>query len=179
MSKIFLSYRRQDSAGVAGRISDRLRSHFGDDSVFMDVDSIPFGEDFRIHIDSAVGQCELVLAIIGTKWVGDADAHRRIDDPRDIVRIEIESALKRGIPVIPILIDRARMQGEAELPPCLTALAYRNAADVDQGRDFHPHVDRLRSESCLDPQRGLPEFQFPMSDVDFPVWPFARTATGK
>ena len=143
MSKIFLSYRRQDSAGVAGRIYDRLRAHFGSDAVFMDIDSIPFGEDFREHIDAAVGQCDVVLAVIGTKWAGETDAHRRLDDPRDFVRIELESALHRNLPVIPILIDHARMPGEADLPPSLARLAFRNAIDVDQGRDFHPHVDRL------------------------------------
>ena len=143
MPRIFLSYRRQDSAGVAGRIYDRLRAHFGEGALFMDIDSIPFGEDFRKHIDSAVGQCDLVLAVIGPKWAGESHAQRRIDDPKDFVRIEIESALKREIPVIPILIDRTRMPTEAELPSSLVALTYRNAIDVDQGRDFHPHVDRL------------------------------------
>jgi formylglycine-generating enzyme required for sulfatase activity len=143
MSKIFLSYRRQDSAGVAGRIYDRLRAHFGDDAIFMDIDAIPFGLDFREHIARAVGQCGVLLAVIGPQWAGQAGAPRRIDDPRDFVRIEIESALERNLPVIPILIDRARMPGEADLPPSLAPLAYRNAIEVDQGRDFHPHVDRL------------------------------------
>jgi ABC-type sugar transport system substrate-binding protein len=143
MAKIFLSYRRHDSAGVAGRIYDRLRAHFGDDAIFMDIDSIPFGEDFREHIDAAVGQCDVVLAVIGTKWAGEAGASRRLDDPRDFVRIELESALNRKLPVIPILIDHAGMPGEADLPSSLAQLAFRNAIEVDQGRDFHPHVDRL------------------------------------
>jgi len=143
MSKIFLSYRRQDSIGVAGRIHDRLRAHFGNDAVFMDIDSIPFGEDFRKHIDAAVGQCDVVLAVIGTKWAGETDAHRRLDDPKDFVRIELESALHRSLPVIPILIDHARMPGETDLPPSLAQLTFRNAIEVDQGRDFHHHVDQL------------------------------------
>jgi hypothetical protein len=143
MPKIFLSYRRQDSIGVSGRIGDRLRAHFGNDAVFMDIDSIPFGEDFREHIDAAVGQCDVVLAVIGTKWTGETSQERRIDDPRDFVRIELESALNRKIPLIPILIDHAIMPGEADLPPSLPKLAYRNAIEIDQGRDFHPHVDRL------------------------------------
>src|SRR5262245_32492556 len=109
MSKIFLSYRRQDSAGVAGRIYDRLRAHFGEDAVFIDLDSIPFGADFRQHISSAVDQCGILLALIGRNWAGEAGNPRRIDDPRDFVRIEIESALERNLPVIPILIDRAPM----------------------------------------------------------------------
>jgi formylglycine-generating enzyme required for sulfatase activity len=143
MSKIFLSYRRQDSAGIAGRIYDRLRAHFGDDAIFMDIDSIPLGVDFQEHIDAAVGQCDVFLAVIGTKWTGETDTHRRLEDPRDFVRIEIESALQRDIPVIPILIDHARMPTEADVPPSLARLTYRNAIDVDQGRDFHHHVDRL------------------------------------
>ncbi len=143
MPRIFLSYRRQDSIGVAGRIYDRLRAHFGNDAVFMDIDSIPFGEDFREHIDAAVSQCDVVLAVIGSKWAGEAGAHRRLDDPRDFVRIELESALNRNLPVIPILIDHATMPGEADLPPSLARLAFRNAIELDQGRDFHPHVDRL------------------------------------
>jgi formylglycine-generating enzyme required for sulfatase activity len=143
MPRIFLSYRRKDSAGVAGRIYDRLRAHFGNDAVFMDIDSIPFGEDFREHIDAAVGQCDVVLAVIGMKWAWKTKTQRRLDDPRDFVRIELESALNRNLPVIPILIDEARMPSEADLPPSLARLAFRNAIDVDQGRDFHPHIDRL------------------------------------
>src|SRR6516164_9574091 len=119
MSKIFLSYRRQDSAGVAGRIYDRLRSHFGHDAIFMDMDSIPFGVDFREHIRSAVDQCGVLLAVIGPHWAGEATAPRRIDDPRDFVRIEIESALEQNLPVVPILIDRTRIPGEPDLPPSL------------------------------------------------------------
>jgi hypothetical protein len=106
MSKIFLSYRRQDSAGITGRISDRLRVHFGNDAVFMDIDNIPFGVDFREHIAAEVGQCDVALAVIGPRWSGKTKASRRIDDPKDFVRIEIESALQRGIPVIPVLIDQ-------------------------------------------------------------------------
>jgi formylglycine-generating enzyme required for sulfatase activity len=143
MAKIFLSYRRQDSAGVAGRIYDRLCDRFGDDAVFFDMDSIPFGVDFREHIASAVDQCAVLLAVIGPHWAGEAGVPRRIDDPRDFVRIEIESALERDLPVIPILIDRTRMPGEADLPPSLARLAYRNGIEVDQGRDFRHHVDRL------------------------------------
>ncbi len=127
MSKIFLSYRRQDSAGVAGRIEDRLRAHFGDDAIFMDIASIPFGLDFREHISSAVDPCGVLLAVIGPKGAGEAGAPRRIEDPGDFVRIEIESALERKLPVLPILIERARRSGEANRPPSLARLAYRNA----------------------------------------------------
>jgi hypothetical protein len=143
MAKIFISYRRQDSAAMAGRIYDRLQAHFGNDAVFMDIDNIPFGVNFRKHIAAAVSQCDVVLAVIGTKWAGETAANRRLDEPRDFVRIELESALYRNLPVIPILIDHARMPGEAELPASLATLADYNAIDVDQGRDFHHHVDLL------------------------------------
>jgi formylglycine-generating enzyme required for sulfatase activity len=143
MPRIFLSYRRQDSQAATGRICDRLLAHFGAGSVFMDIDSIPFGADFREHIDKAVGQADLVLAVIGPRWSGKTETSRRIDDPRDFVRIELESALKRQIPIIPVLLDHTRMPTEAEVPPSLGQLTFRNAIEVDQGRDFHPHVDRL------------------------------------
>jgi anti-anti-sigma regulatory factor len=143
MATIFLSYRRQDTAGIAGRIYDRLRDHFGRDSIFMDVDAIPFGVDFREHINAEVGRCDLVLALIGPKWIGKTGRRRRIDEPRDLVRIELEAALARNLPVIPVLVDRADMPDESDLPLSLAVLAYRNAVAVDQGRDFHPHVDRL------------------------------------
>jgi hypothetical protein len=143
MAKIFLSYRREDSAAAAGRIHDHLRAHFGPDAVFRDIDNIPFGVDFREHIDAAVGRSDVVLVVIGRHWAGGTDDHRRTDDPRDFVRIEVESALKRKIPVIPILIDHTKMPSEADLPPSLAELAFRNAIEVDQGRDFEHHVNRL------------------------------------
>jgi formylglycine-generating enzyme len=143
MAKIFISYRRDDTAGIVGRIDDHLRARFGKDAVFIDVDSVPLGVDFQKHIASAVSQCDLVLAVIGTNWVGETGAERRIDDPEDFVRIEIEAALNRDIPVIPILIDHTPMPTKADLPPSLARLTYRNATNVDQGRDFHPNVDRL------------------------------------
>ena len=128
---------------MAGRIYDRLQAHFGSDAVFMDIDNIPFGVNFREHIDATISQCDVILAVIGTKWAGEAAASRRLDEPRDFVRIELESALDRNLPVIPILIDQARMPGEAELPTSLATLADYNAIDVNQGRDFHHHVDLL------------------------------------
>ena len=143
MAKIFLSYRREDSAGVAGRIYDRLRGHFGPDSVFFDVDSVPLGVDFQEHIESVLSHCDVFLAVIGPDWAGQINTGRRIDDPEDWVRIEIEAALKQGLPVIPVLIDHTRMPSKADLPPSLARLARRNAVGVDQGQDFHHHVDRL------------------------------------
>ncbi len=143
MVKIFLSYRREDSTGVVGRISDRLRVPFGPDSVFVDVDSVPLGVDFQEYIESVLSHCDVFLAVIGPDWAGQINTGRRIDDPRDWVRIEVEAALKRGLPVIPVLIDHTRVPSEADLPPSLVPLVRRNAVRVDQGLDFHVHVDRL------------------------------------
>lgn len=141
--KVFLSYRREDTAGVAGRIFDRLEAHFGRDNVFMDVDAIPFGVDFRDHIREAVGRCDVFLAVIGPAWSGESGGRRRIDSPRDFVRLEVEAALARGIPVIPVLVAGSDMPAEDSLPASLGPLTYRNAIVVDQGRDFRVHVERL------------------------------------
>ena len=95
MSKILISYRREDSADVTGRIDDRLVQQFGRQAVFVDVDSIPFGLDFRKHLDEQVAKCDVFLAVIGPDWMGpkDSQGKTRLEDPRDFVRIEIESAL--------------------------------------------------------------------------------------
>jgi Flp pilus assembly protein TadD len=144
MPKVFISYRRDDSAGVAGRLYDRLQSQFGRENVFLDVDTIPPGLDFRVYLRSAVDRCDVFLVVIGRHWLSPApEGVRRLDDPEDFARIEIEAALARGIPVIPILVDKVRMPSGSDLPPSLSALTYRNAIEVDHGRDFHSHVDRL------------------------------------
>jgi hypothetical protein len=102
LGSIFISYRRDDTADVAGRIYDRLAQHFGADSVFKDVDSIPLGVDFRKQLSESVGRCGILLAIIGRQWltITDESGRRRLDNPRDFVRIEIEAALQRNIPII-------------------------------------------------------------------------------
>ena len=107
---IFISYRRQDSGDVTGRIYDRLVQQFGREAIFKDVDSIPLGVDFRISLGDAVGQCNLLLAVIGRRWLSiqNESGARRLDDPRDFVRIEIEAALQRDIPVIPLLVQGSR-----------------------------------------------------------------------
>jgi formylglycine-generating enzyme required for sulfatase activity len=143
MPKIFLCYRRRQSAAHTGRIHDRLLRHFGDSYVFLDIDWIPPGEDFREYITSSVAQCRVLLAVMGPNWVGRTFIWRQIDNPKDFVRLEIETALERKIPVIPILIDGARMPGEEDLPPSLVRLAYCHAVEVDQGPDFGHQVDRL------------------------------------
>jgi hypothetical protein len=144
MSKIVVSYRRSDSQAIAGRIVDRLIGQFGEHSVFMDVDNIPFGIDFRAHIQSALAQAQVLVAVVGPQWLGAGqDGNSRIQEEDDPVRVEIETALRQSIPVIPVLVNGAGMPAAAALPESLKNFAFLNAAPIDAGRDFRPHVDRL------------------------------------
>lgn len=144
-SKIFISYRRSDSADIAGRIYDRLIGKFGRNPVFKDVDSIPLGLDFKEYLDEQVGKCDVLLAIIGDQWLeaSDASGNRRLDNPADFVRIEIESALERNIPVIPLLVRGAQMPTKENLPSSLRKLVYRNGIPIRPDPDFHRDMDRL------------------------------------
>ena len=156
MPQIFLSYRRSDSAYVAATLSDKLQEHFGENAVFFDVDTIPLGVDFREFIGNAVGECDVLLAIIGDQWVRAVDArgNRRIDDPSDFVRIEIESALKRNIPVIPVLVGQVEMPSAEDLPPSIQSIVFRNATELRAGRDLDQHLQLLVRglESLLRPK---------------------------
>jgi hypothetical protein len=144
MSKIIVSYRRSDSAATAGRIFDRLVDRYGEASVFMDIDRIPFGTDFRHHIQDVLRGADILLAVVGPTWLGKkADGASRIHDDADPVRVEIEAALRQGLTLIPVLIDNASMPGAAELPESIRDFAYINAAPIDIGRDFRAHMDRL------------------------------------
>lgn len=144
MSKIIVSYRRSDSAAITGRIFDRLVDRYGEESVFMDIDRIPFGTDFRHHIRDALQGADVLLAVIGPTWLGKtADGRTRIQDEADPVRVEIDAALKQGLAVIPVLVDNATMPGAADLPESIRDFAYINAAPIDVGRDFRQHMERL------------------------------------
>jgi hypothetical protein len=109
--KIFINYRREDSAPYAGRLYDRLISHFGEGEVFMDVDKIEYGENFVEAINRKISACDIAIVSIGPDWLGatDESGKRRIDNTEDFVRMEIVTALKGKIYVIPVLVDRARM----------------------------------------------------------------------
>ncbi len=133
MDGIFISYRREESAGHAGRIYDRLRERFGRDRVFMDVSAIEPGVDFVEAIDRAVGSCAVLLVIIGRRWLDctDTAGQRRLDDPRDFIRLEVGTALRRNIRVIPVLVQDAAMPVEAGLPDDLKLLARRNAIEIN------------------------------------------------
>lgn len=145
MAGIFISYRRSDCAGHAGRLYDRLVDHFGDDEVFMDVDAIAPGVDFGERIDGAISSCNLLVALIGKDWldVTDLAGGRRLDDPTDLVRREIASALGRSdLLVIPVLVEGATMPRAEQLPDDLKPLTRRNAFELSDAR-WRYDVDRL------------------------------------
>src|SRR5829696_2112441 len=137
--RIFISYRREETAYPAGWLYDRLAERFGSGQVFKDVDSIQLGDDFVEVITRAVGSCDVLLALIGDQWLTITDQHgrRRLDDPDDFVRLEIEAALTRNVRVIPILVEGARLPRADELPPSLARLVRRQALELSPARfDF-------------------------------------------
>jgi hypothetical protein len=135
-SKIFVSYRREDARGDAGRLTDKLKSHFGEKQIFRDVEAIEAGVDFVEAINNAVGSCAALLAIIGPTWlkVADEAGLRRLDDPHDFVRLEIDAALKRAIRVVPVLVGGAAMPKIGELPTELESFARRQAHELSDSR---------------------------------------------
>lgn len=138
---IFISYRRDDSAGYARALYDLLGRRFGSDRVFMDVDDIGAGDAFADVIGRAVGGSQVLLVLIGPRWRGvRSDGTARIDDPDDFVRREVALGLQRGLRVMPVLLDGAAMP--APLPPDLQALATRNAVALDAG-SFAAGAERL------------------------------------
>jgi hypothetical protein len=146
---IFISYRRDDSEGEAGRLYDDLVRAFGNDSVFMDVAGIQPGADFRKAIEDNVSACGVFLAIVGPAWatITNPAGRRRLDDPNDFVALEIGSALKRGVPVIPVLVHEARMPSPDTLPETLHDFSYRNSVELSHARwnsDVHLLIEALK-----------------------------------
>ncbi|MFL6149259.1 MAG: toll/interleukin-1 receptor domain-containing protein, partial [Pseudonocardiaceae bacterium] len=115
---VFLSYRREETRHIAGRLADRLTDRLGSTQVFVDVDTIEPGADFASVITQAVGSCEVLIALIGPTWstITDQRGRRRLHDPDDFVVLEIQAALEREIHVIPVLIDGAVMPNRYDLP---------------------------------------------------------------
>jgi len=136
MPGIFISYRREDSAGYAGRLFSDLQRRFGPELVFMDVAGIGLGQDFRKVVDRQVSGCDVLLAIVGKGWVDarNAASERRLDDAKDFVRLEIGAALKRDIAVIPVLVDGAGVPRAEELPADLEPLAWRHGMELRHAR---------------------------------------------
>lgn len=141
---IFISYRREDSDGFAGRIYDRLAARLGRERVFIDVDNIPVGLDFVEVLSERVGACDVLLAIVGRHWaeVRDSNGDRRLDDPHDFVRIEIEAALTRNIRVVPVFVGGANFPRAEVLPETLRPLLRRNGLQVSHDR-FDSDAERL------------------------------------
>lgn len=136
MNGIFISYRRDDSAGHAGRLFDRLVARFGKRAVFMDVEGIEAGVDFVETIEKAVGGCDVLLAVIGRGWLDSRDSQgkRRLDDDQDFIRLETSAALARNVRVIPVLVEGARMPRAADLPENLRPITRRQAVELRDSR---------------------------------------------
>lgn len=130
---VFLSYRREDTRHIAGRLADRLTDRLGSTQVFMDVDTVEPGADFAAAIAREVASCDVLIALIGPTWstITDRRGRRRLDDPDDFVVLEIRAALEREIRVIPVLVDGAVMPDRYDLPEGLQGLARRNAVRLD------------------------------------------------
>jgi len=162
MGSIFLSYRREDTEGQAGRLYDDLVAVFGSDSVFMDVAAIQPGRDFRKSIDQSLNSCGVFLSLIGKSWLTakDTSGQRRLDDPADFVRIETGAALKRDIPVIPVLVQGASAPKPDQLPDDLKELAFRNAVELTHPRwdsDIEVLIKALRPHISQSGPKPEPE----------------------
>ncbi len=146
MPSIFISYRRSDSMAYTGRIYDRVVAAFGEKNIFKDVEDIPAGMDFREVLDRALTASDVVLVIIGQQWlyVSDDRGKRRLADPNDFVRLEVETALSRSdVLVIPVLINNAAMPTADQLPGGLKELAFRNSVVIRDDPDFNRDITKL------------------------------------
>lgn len=161
-NRVFISYRRDDAAGYAGRLEQALEQRLGHGSVFRDVLDIPPGEDFVAAIRARLASAQAVLVLIGPRWAGgDTPSQRRINDAGDLVRLEVEVALQSGARLVPVLLPGAEMPAEADLPVPLKPLARRNALSLS---DAHWDADIGRLADAI----GLPRRR--------PVWPWALGA---
>lgn len=144
MADVFLSYRREDSRSATGRLADHLQATLGAERVFRDVASITPGLDFEAALQRGIGGARVVLAIIGPRWLDarDAGGARRLDDPLDMVRRELEAALAAGVPIVPVLVEGARMPPAHALPPSLAAFARSQAITLDD-EGWHDDARRL------------------------------------
>jgi hypothetical protein len=173
--KVFINYRRDDSIGMAGRLHDRLAQTFGRGNLFMDVDNIPAGRDFEDYLNSQVAACDAMLAVIGPNWLTakDENGQRRLDNPEDFVVIEIAAALARNIPVVPVLVDGARMPKAGELPDSLKPLVRRQAVEMRHahfGKDAEALIARM-GEALGDETLVLDQREAFGDDSPRHVWP--------
>lgn len=161
--RIYISYRRQDSWDVVSRLHDLLTSHFGHDSVFTDIASIPVGVDFRQVIADSIRRSTVMLVVIGPEWLS------RMADPNDFVRLEVGDALRRGIIVVPVLVDEAAMPAPAALPLELRELAFRNGTRIRRGTNFAGDVNGLTRS--IEQLAGVAEIETDAEDPKQPVLP--------
>jgi hypothetical protein len=163
MTMIMVSYRRNDAQDVAGRISDYLVAKYGEKSVFFDVDSIPTGVNYHTRIETEILQSDVMVAVIGLGWLGANPNGKppRVNDPGDPVRVEIETAIQHKKPILPLLVNGAKMPEESELPDSLHELHFYNATKVDSGQDFRMHMRRLIDS--INETLGTQEGQSPLS----------------
>jgi len=170
---IFISYRRADSEGLAGRIYDRLAERFGGDRVFLDVTNISVGEDFVDAIGQAISSCQVVLVIIGPRWASITDemGRKRLEDPNDFVRLEVLSALERDVRVVPVLVHGAEMPSAEDLPSELESITRRNAFDI-RHRHFDTDVNSLVDQlaESLDDGEGISQVGHLLKTRQIPVW---------
>lgn len=144
MTRIFVSYRRDDDPYAARGITKALSERFGRENVFFDLESIRAGLDFRKQIDDLIAQSEIMLVVIGDGWLRpDESGQSRLEAEKDIVALEITAALARDIPVVPVLVGRAGVPAEEELPASLTSLAYRQGVEVRATANFDAQIGHL------------------------------------
>src|SRR5262245_32715288 len=126
------------------RIRDMMALHFGENSVFTDIDSIPLGADFLDYINSELSTCDALIAVVGPQWIDAGQGPGQgVHLATDFVRIEVDAALKRNIPVIPALVAGTRMPRPDELPDAIRKFTFRNATAIDSGLNFQHDVSRL------------------------------------
>lgn len=158
---IFIGYRRDDTADVAGRIYDTLEARFGRDRIFKDVDNIPVGANFGQYIKSILPRCRVALILMGPQWVDvkDASGKRRLEDPNDWVRIEVETALETpALQVVPVLVNGAQMPSSEELPATLRPMLHLNAAVIRRDPDFRDDIERLAKALRASVKSGVLDF---------------------
>jgi hypothetical protein len=155
-SGIFISYRRQDAQSAAGRLADSLERRFGKEQIFRDVETIQPGVDFVEAIEGALSSCSVMLAVIGRRWMGEAGEQNRLQLANDWIRLELATALKRNIRVIPVLVEGAAPPADADLPEDLKPLARRQAHTLSDERwDYDVQQLAAAVESVL-PARPTP-----------------------
>lgn len=144
---LFICYRRDDTSDAAGRLHDNLANKYGDNRVFMDIDSVPLGADFVEHVTSEIASCSAVIVMIGRQWLSATDkkGRRRLDSTEDLVRVEIAAAVQRQIPVIPVLVHEADMPSAEDLPENIRPLSRRNGIDLS-GPAWRGGIERLIKE---------------------------------